>query len=302
MADGPAPEQVAGCLQRERARMEVSGPHDARPDQAEAAPCRDAPGNPTARHLLRPACIAWRKQRGTSTRREGNIEMGDPVIPGPCPESGCPAPTEIDCIQVTKVYDFCFQTETREGLCFDIPSSCGTVPPGSTATGSVTSVTCTTQSVMPIPGSGGFANVTLLVTVIESFTITSPSGTKICTFSGEFSFFKTITLCAPKGVTITCEAPATSVGPCVIMNGEVCCVVNICLLIEAVALVKILVPTFGFCVPAPCVVAPSPPFACPPSPLFPPQCPGSFPTTTPTHHPEFPEGGPLVPDPPAGRF
>ena len=199
--------------------------------------------------------------------------MADPIAPGPCAEEGCPAPTEIDCISVTKVYDFCFLTETRDTLCFAIPASCGNVPTGSTATGSVTSVTCSTQSITPITGSGGFANVTLLVTVVESFTITNPAGTKLCTFTGEFFFFKTVTLCAPTGVSITCEAPATSVGPCTIINGEVCCVVNICLLIESVAQVKILVPTYGFCVPAPCVVAAAPPFSCPPSPLFPPQCP-----------------------------
>jgi hypothetical protein len=207
----------------------------------------------------------------------------DPVIvPGPCPPEGCPPPTEIDCIEVNKVYDFCFQTETRENICFAIPSSCGTVPTGSTATATVTSVSCTTQSIAPITGSGGFANVTLLITVTESITITAPDGTTLCTFTGQFFFFKTVTLCAPTGVTIDCTAPATSVGPCVIIAGEVCCTVNICLLIESTALVKILVPTYGFCVPAPCVVSPSPPFACPPSPLFPPQCAVVPPTTTPT--------------------
>lgn len=167
--------------------------------------------------------------------------MADVVAPGPCCDGGCPAPTEIDCIEVTKVYDFCFLTETRDNLCFAIPAACGHVPTGSTATGTVTSVTCTTQSVTPIANSGGFANVTLLITVVQSFTLTNPSGTTLCTFSGEFIFFKTVTLCAQSGVTITCEAPATSVGPCTIVAGEVCCIVNVCLLIESVALVKLLV-------------------------------------------------------------
>jgi len=221
--------------------------------------------------------------------------MADVVAPGSYVDGGCPAPTEIDCISVTKVYDFCFLTETRDGLCFAIPAACGTVPTGSVATGTVTSVTCSTQSITPITGSGGFANVTLLVTVMLSFTIKNPAGTTLCTFSGEFSFFKTVTLCAPTGVSITCEAPATAVGPVVIISGEVCAVVSICLLIESVAMVKLLVPTYGFCVPAPCVVAPSPPFTCPPSPLYPPQCP--FPTVSPTSGPEEPTSGPLQPDP-----
>jgi len=205
----------------------------------------------------------------------------DVVTPGPCPEEGCPPPTEIDCIEVTKVYDFCFQTDTRENICFAIPSSCGHVPPGSTAAGSVTSVSCTTQSITPIANSGGFANVTLLVTVMESITLTAPDGATICTFTGQFFYLKTVTLCAPSGVSITCTAPATAVGPCVIIAGDVCCTVNICLLIESNALVKLLVPTYGFCLPAPCVVSPSPPFSCPPSPLFPPQCVVPPPTTTP---------------------
>jgi hypothetical protein len=221
--------------------------------------------------------------------------MAEVVAPGFCGFFNDPAPTEIDCLSVTKVYDFCFQTETRDGLCFAIPAACGTVPTGSVATGSVTSVTCSTQSITPIPNSGGFANATLLVTVVLSFTITA-SGTTICTFSGEFSFFKTVTLCAPTGVSITCEAPATGVGPAVIISGEVCAVVNICLLIESVATVKRLVPTYGFCVPAPCVVAPSPPFSCPPSSLYPPQCPipSAGPVPAPVG-PEPPVGGPLQP-------
>lgn len=220
--------------------------------------------------------------------------MADVVAPGSYADGGCPAPTEIDCIEVTKVYDFCFLTETRDGLCFAIPSACGTVPSGSTVTGTVTSVACSTQSISAISGSGGFADVTLLVTVMLSFTITSPSGTTICTFTGEFSFFKTVTLCAPSGVTITCEAPTTAVGPVVILSGDVCGVVNICLLIESVATVKLLVPTYGFCVPAPCVVAAAPPFTCPPSPLYPPQCPV---TTNNPSGPEDPINGPLQPDP-----
>ena len=204
------------------------------------------------------------------------------VTPGPCPPEGCPPPTAIDCIEVTKVFDFCFQTETRDPVCFDIPASCGEVPAGSTAMGTITTVSCTTQTITPIPHSGGFANVTLLITATGTVTIKAPDGTTLCTFTGMLTFFKTVTLCAPDGVTIGCSAPATSVGPCAIVNGEVCCTVNLCLLIQSTAVVKLLVPTYGYCVPAPCVVLPTPPFTCPPSPLFPPQCTPVPPTTTPS--------------------
>ncbi len=225
--------------------------------------------------------------------------MSDQIVPGPCcPEIGCPPPSSIDCIQVNKLYDFCFQTITRDNICFDLPASCGEVPPGSTAVGTVTSVTCTTSSIVPILNSSGqptgFANVTLLVTVTESITVTGPDGTTLCTFSGQFSFFTSITICAPHGVSINCQAPATAVGPCVILNEDVCCNVSVCLLIESVALVNLLVPNYGFCVPAPCVVAPAAPFTCPPVPLYPPQCVTPPPTTTPTPPPmESPINGPL---------
>ena len=207
--------------------------------------------------------------------------MGEPdtVVPGPCPPEGCPAPTEIDCIEVTKVYDFCFQTDT-ETEPFTIPSSCGTIHVGSTATATVTAVTCSAQTISPISGSGGFANVTMLITVTEAITLTSPSGTTLCTFTGEFWYIKTVTLCAPSGVTINCSAPSTSVTAMLAPNAsEVITTTMICLLTEATALVKLLVPTYGFCVPAPCVVLPTPPFTCPPSPLFPPQCTVAPPTS-----------------------
>jgi hypothetical protein len=219
--------------------------------------------------------------------------MSDQVVPGPYPD-GCPPPTAVDCIQVTKVYDFCFSTETRDNLCFPIPASCGTLPSGTTCTVSVTSVSCTTVSSTPV--ANGFANVTLLVTVDLSISLFAPSGATICTFTGTFSFFKTIVLCAPDGTTITCQAPSNAVGTCVIIGNDVCSIVTICLLIQSVATVNLLVPTFGFCTPAPCVVAPSPPFACPPSPLYPPQCVFPGPTPTPTPEPPVPEppvGGPL---------
>jgi hypothetical protein len=80
----------------------------------------------------------------------------------------------------------------------------------------------------------------------------------------------------------------------VIIGGQVCCPVNLCLLIQSTALVKLLVPTYGFCVPAPCVVSPSPPFPCPPSPLYPPQCPVVNPPPPPPPTPEAPVGGPFA--------
>jgi hypothetical protein len=200
--------------------------------------------------------------------------VSDAIIPGPCTDQ-CPAPTEIDCIQVNKVYDFCFEADTNTNVCVPIPSSCGILPTGTTATGVVSGSTCTVVGTTPITSGGvatGFADVTLLVTVTITFTLTGPTGTVICTFTGSFSFMKTIVLCAPTGTTITCTIPSSSVSPVAIVNGQVCSAVTICLLVSSIAMVNLLVPSYGFCTPAPCVVSPQPPFTCPPSPLFPEVC------------------------------
>jgi hypothetical protein len=208
--------------------------------------------------------------------------VSDAIVPGPC--SGyCPPPTEIDCIQVNKVYDFCFEADTNTNVCTPIPSSCGTLPTGTVATGSVSGVTCTVVGTTPILSSTGqptgFADVTLLVTVTITYTLTH-AGVTICTFTGSFSFMKTIVLCAPTGTTIDCTAPSSTVSPVAILSGQVCATVTICLLVSSVAMVNLLVPSYGFCTPAPCVVSPNPPFTCPPSPLFPMAC-----TTAPTDTP-----------------
>jgi hypothetical protein len=193
------------------------------------------------------------------------------IHPGPCPPEGCPPGTEIDCIEVNKVFDFCFNSNTQD-VNFPIPSSCGTVPAGSTAEASITSVDCKTHSVTPIANSGGFAHVTIIVTVTVSITITAPDGTTLCTFSGTYSFHETVTLCAPDGVTVTCNSPNGAILLSVIMPDEVRSTVAVCLLIQSMALVKIMVPTYGYCIPSECEVLPFPPFDCPPASLFPPQC------------------------------
>ena len=201
--------------------------------------------------------------------------MSDQIVPGPCVDC-CPPPTEIDCIQVNKVYDFCFEADTNSNVCTTIPHTCGTLPTGAVATGTVSAVSCsvvgTTQILTPSGAATGFADVTLLVTVTITYTISSSSGLIICTFTGSFSFMKTIVLCAPTGTTIDCTVPSSTVSPVALVNGQVCSTVTICLLVSSVALVNLLVPSYGFCTPAPCVVSPNPPFTCPPSPLFPVAC------------------------------
>lgn len=202
--------------------------------------------------------------------RDGVIDRQDQIVPGPCdPEYGCPEPTEIVCIETLKVYDFCFQSERREA-CFDVPHACGKVQPTDRVECEVLGVECREVSRTPDTENPGFADVTLLVTVTLKFRIFRDH-TEVAEFEDSFSFLKTVLLCAPEGTEIQCESAGTRCGPCAVVNGQVCCQVDVCLLIQSKAWVKLLVPSFGFCVPAPCVAAPTPP-TCPPEDLFPPQC------------------------------
>lgn len=207
--------------------------------------------------------------------------MPPTIGPGPCPPQGCPPPTQIDCISVTKVYDSCFQTETFNQVCADVPPSCKKIAatPGTTVSCSVvtSSATCTVVGLIST-GVDDFANATFAVSIPISVTLTSPTGLT-CSFTFPVNFLKTVTLCAPEGTDQVCTIASVSCGPCFIAltetdedekeEAQVCCQVVVCLVLQSTALVQLLVPTYGFCTPAPCSVIGLPP--CPPP--FPPQCP-----------------------------
>ncbi|HEX6970952.1 MAG TPA: hypothetical protein VF234_01890 [Limnochordia bacterium] len=193
------------------------------------------------------------------------------IVPGPCPPEGCPEPTEIVCIEVNKVYDFCFQTE-RQSATFTVPKTVtmGQVGEAVPCMVDVANTTCMELVALRQPLPGGFANVTL------SITVPIILGTPPNTVTETITFMKTVTICAPEGTTVDCRIAAARC-ECVItaiQNHErvVNCNVDLCIIVESRALVKLLVPSFGFCVPAPCVTFPLPPFVCPPEDLFPPQC------------------------------
>src|SRR5690606_32455538 len=94
----------------------------------------------------------------------------------------------------------------------------------------------------------------------------------VAQFEDSFGFLKTVLLCAPEGTVIRCDSAGSRCGPCVIINGQVCCEVAVWLLIPSKALVELLVPASGFCAPAAVCTRPKPPLVCPPENLFPPQC------------------------------
>lgn len=189
-------------------------------------------------------------------------------------EMASPQPTRTECIEVLKVYDFCFQSERRDNVCTPLGTCMPT--PGATVTCTITAVDCVEVG-RTVPDASGRANVTLAVTVTYNLEVFAPGATTPeCTFTDLiFAFTKEIRLCAPTtpfATTIMCSVPSFACS-CLILGPNICCTFDLCIVVQSVAPVKLLVPTFGFCVPAVCeAVSPTPPIVCPPQ-LFPAQCP-----------------------------
>ncbi|GFN23729.1 MAG: hypothetical protein IMW96_08870 [Thermoanaerobacteraceae bacterium] len=197
------------------------------------------------------------------------------IQPGPCPPEGCPPPTRIECIVVDKVYDSCFQVENRSrdtvvstGAGNEWPT--GTFTVGQAVPCALTagqSISCSV--VNSTPGQDGFATLTLVVSV--PLTLANPNAPAE-TVDRVFTFSKIVTLCAPEGVNVDCSESTLLFCNCVISavaadQVTVTCDFEVCLVVKTVLTVQLLVPSYGFCVPAPCVVVPG---ICPPSP--PAQC------------------------------
>lgn len=178
---------------------------------------------------------------------------------------------ETICIEVPKVYDFCFQAERRENIC--TPLGTFMPPAGATVRCTIKNTSCNEVS-RSVPNAAGRSNVTFAVVVCYKLEVLNAEGDVIQTFRNlTFSFTKTVVLCAPEGTFTNCEIVNTACGPCLILGNQICCTFDLCIVIQSVAIVKILIPSFGFCTPALCEqVSPEGPFVCPPA-LFPPQCP-----------------------------
>ncbi|RJX18128.1 MAG: hypothetical protein C4570_07485 [Ammonifex sp.] len=178
---------------------------------------------------------------------------------------------EVVCIETFKVYDFCFQADERE-QCFDV-TGCPhfPFPHGSIAACKIVDSPLCTEISRTAPDETGRSNVTFAVSTTIKITIISPDCVVLCELTKTINFTKTVVLCAPEGTFTDC-AVVESACQCVLIGEQVCCSVDLCIIIQSRAVVKLLVPTFGFCVPAKCEqVSPAPPLVCPPV-LFPPQC------------------------------
>ncbi|SES72762.1 hypothetical protein SAMN05660297_00411 [Natronincola peptidivorans] len=210
-----------------------------------------------------------------------------PVQPGQCPinpRTGlpqCPPPDRIECIVVDKVYDSCFQVDTISRDLFTDEFEFGTgLELGDAVLCGLTEgaeITCTEINRTAV--GDGFFTITLSISV--PVTLTNPEAT-----NGEpneinrvFTFIKTVTLCAPEGVDPDCSESTLLFCNCVVTNindfeeeaGDaeytISCEIQVCLVIKTILRVQLLVPSYGFCVPAPCVTLPG---VCPPLP--PEQC------------------------------
>ncbi len=205
------------------------------------------------------------------------------ITPGKCPQVGgvpnCPPFTEKDCIEVFKVYDQC-ATEELLGSCVRAADHCtAPIPPGATVTCNVVPNTARCFFVGFGHFNPPFFRPVLVHNEVQvSVTVTS-DGTVICpTFTITLQGITQAQMWAPDGTFVQCQVLA--VGPCTCdvttdpATGDqlICCRVKVCKEIQIKALVKLLVPSYGFCELNPCVAVPQPEFPCPPTqPLFPPQ-------------------------------
>ena len=192
------------------------------------------------------------------------------VVAGPVRGGACPPPSEIVVIEAQKVYDFCFQEDTLE-RCFFV-AGLGT---GATVTNcEITNVTC--MEILdrePIPDQEGLALVSLQVSIELSITVLPTAAGTPITVMRTISFPKRVVLCAPTGTDVTCDVRGTCIctvqppvnGQQVTTEPNVCCTIQLCVVVQSTAAVKILVPSFGVVMPQECRVAPA--FGgCPPIP------------------------------------
>lgn len=191
------------------------------------------------------------------------------IAPGPVRGGACPPPSEIVVVEVRKIYDYCFQEDTLE-RCFFVPN----LGPMATVTScQITSVRCCEiLEREPIPDQDGLALVSIQVSLELSITAVPGPGQAPVAVCRTVTFPKRVVLCAPTGTDVTCDVRGTCIctvqTPGAGQNGaepNVCCTIQLCIVVTSGADVKILVPSFGVVMPQECRVSPA--FGgCPPIP------------------------------------
>ncbi|MGB9887534.1 MAG: hypothetical protein ACPLPT_09680 [Moorellales bacterium] len=200
------------------------------------------------------------------------------IQPGKCPivdgVAQCPPPTEIDCIEVLKVYDQC----TKEEIIFRevrVPKHCSIDPTDTILCEVDPEQTCCSIFSFGEPDANNFRSIVVKQTVAIKIRVLDCEGReKCCVTEGPFQQFQDVFLYAPEGtfgqcriVSTRCECSVITVNGCPVFF----CKIKLCKEIQVKALVKLLVPSYGFCQAEPCVATPQEEFPCPPQNLFPPQ-------------------------------
>lgn len=195
----------------------------------------------------------------------------------------------IDCIEVLKVYDQCI-AETALPRQINLPAGCPNPLPEDAvidceivfdieeATGQP-ETRCEVINVSE-PDEEGFSTITIRQRIVTEITIRNAFGDIICgpeQVGPEFCF-TTAVLYAPAGtfgqcriINAACECEAISDPDDPDLN-VLLCTRALCQEVTVKALVKLCVPSYGFCIPAPCIAQPLD-FTCPPDNIFPPQRP-----------------------------
>jgi hypothetical protein len=118
------------------------------------------------------------------------------------------------------------------------------------------------------------------VLVINSFQVSAPilvAGVTVCTPTLTLAGAARADLWVPPGTNITCDILSFGDCTCTLLASPtglpvvLACTGKICKEIQVTAPVKLLVPSYGFCEVPACTFLAQPGFACPPTPLFPPE-------------------------------
>lgn len=191
------------------------------------------------------------------------------VTPGPCSSGCCPPPTEIDCIMVDKVYASCSQTVSASQIVNDMMLPPGCIPPETTsgALACTVDLTASTCAVGAVVSSGVDSINNITYTIAAVVDVTCVNGVTVAPITVYTT--TTVPLYNPTGTTPVCTILSGTCSAVILPNGQLSVQVTLCLLLQTVALVQLLVPSYGYCIPSPCEVAAI--GICPPGSLFPPQ-------------------------------
>lgn len=182
------------------------------------------------------------------------------IVPGPVEPGQLPEPTEIACIEVTKVYDACSQR-----ICLDnippitfVPSVLNLTP----SFGEITNITVSLITppgfvITPLPDRPGFARVEATFQVTYDIVINYPDGTTQTLPGNITTFNKDIVLYVPDPNVAIMKYEALAEGLYGKVNLGVTTtvevIIGVWIVIKSAVDVQLLVPSYGFCpTPAAC--------------------------------------------------